>query len=168
MRAIIGAKLIASKKAQAGPKPFEIRDTRLPGFILRVQPSGVRSYVAQHGRGKRTTLGKVGELTPDEARERCQRVLGNVAHGRPPLFGIEGADNAVTLGSFIEDTYGPWLKANRPKSAGGTLERIDRHFDGWKARPSSMRTPKVGKKSAVTSAPTRRRGSPAPVRMKSA
>lgn len=134
MRAIIGARLIASKQAQAGLEPFEIRDTRLPGFILRVQPSGVRSYVAQFGRSKRKTLGKVGELTPDEARERCQRVLGNVAHGRPPMFGIDVAD-AVTLGAFIEETYSPWLRANRPKSAAGTLERIERHFADWKQRP---------------------------------
>ncbi len=135
MRAIIGARLIGSKQAQAGADPFEIRDTRLPGFILRVQPSGVRSYVAQFGRGKRKTLGKVGELTPDEARERCQRVLGNVAHGRPPMFGIDGAADAVTFGDFIQDTYAPWLRANRPKSAVGTLERIERHFADWKPRP---------------------------------
>lgn len=134
MRAIIGARLIASKEAQPRAKPFEIPDTRLPGFILRVQPSGVRSYVAQFGRGKRKTLGKVGELTPDEARERCQRVLGNVAHGRPPMFGIDVVD-AVTLGTFIDETYSPWLKANRPKSAAGTLERIERHFADWKQRP---------------------------------
>lgn len=133
MRAIIGARLIASKQAQAGAEPFEIRDTRLPGFILRVQPSGVRSYIAQFGRSKRKTLGKVGELTPDEARERCQRVLGNVAHDRPPMFGIEVTD-AVTLGVFVEETYAPWLKANRPKSAVGTLERIERHFGDWKSK----------------------------------
>lgn len=134
MRAIIGARLLASKQAQAAAEPFEIRDERLPGFLLRVQPSGVRSYIAQFGRGKRKTLGKVGELTPDEARERCQRVLGNVAHGRPPMFGIEGTD-AVTLGTFLDDSYAPWLKANRPKSATGTLERIERHFGGWKNKP---------------------------------
>lgn len=133
MRAIIGARLIASKQAQAGAKPFDIRDTRLTGFILRIQPSGARSYVCEYGRGKRVTLGKVGELTPDEARERCQRVLGNVAHGRPPMFGIEVAD-AVTFGTFVEETYAPWLKANRPKSAVGTLERVERHFGDWKSK----------------------------------
>lgn len=95
---------------------------------------GCGPNVAQYGRGKRKTLGKVGELTPDEARERCQRVLGNVAHGRPPMFGIDVVD-AVTLGTFIDETYAPWLKANRPKSAAGTLERIERHFADWKQRP---------------------------------
>src|SRR5256885_7425020 len=44
MQAIIGSTLLSSKVAQPTKKPFEIYDTRLIGFTLRVQPSGVRSY----------------------------------------------------------------------------------------------------------------------------
>jgi integrase len=134
VRAIIGARLLASQAGQAAAKPFEVRDTRLPGFILRVQPSGARSYVAQLGRGRRITLGKVGVLTPDEARERCGKVLGNVAHGRAPLAGIDGADR-LTLGDFIEKTYAPWLVANRPRSAASSLERTARNFGSWFSQP---------------------------------
>lgn len=130
MRAIIGAKLIGGKQAQPAEKPFEIRDTRLPGFILRIQPSGARSYIAQLGRGRRVTLAKVGEMTPEEARERCQKVLGNTAHGRPPLHGIDGTDS-LTLGTFFEDTYTPWLRANRPKTAAQTVQRFESVFGKW-------------------------------------
>ena len=76
MRAIIGAKLLSSDAAQLTKKPFEIYDSRLHGFMLRVQPSGVRSYYARLGRNRRIALGKVGALLPGEARVRCQRVLG--------------------------------------------------------------------------------------------
>lgn len=141
MRAIIGAKLVASKDAAPGPKPFEIRDTRLPGFLLRVQPSGARSYYAQHGRGRRTLIGSVGHLKPDEARERCEKILGNVAHSRPPLDGLDGAA-VLTLGDFIGkegDTaakcYRVWLAANKPKSAATTLQRLETQFGAWYARP---------------------------------
>jgi hypothetical protein len=142
VRAIIGAKLLPSKEAQAGPRPFEIRDTRLRGFILRVQASGARSYYAQHGRGRRTLIGAVGHYTPDEARERCAKILGNVAHDRHPLFGLDGA-NSLTLGEFIgEDgvtvehtTYRAWLKANRPKSAERTLQRLSTCFKSWYTQP---------------------------------
>ena len=131
MRAIIGAKLLSSKDAQPAQKPFEIRDTRLPGFILRVQPSGVRSYYAQWDRSKRIALGKVGHLTPEEARERCEKVLGNVAHARPPLAGVEGAESGPTLEEFIRDSYGPWTRANRPRGAEKTLDRIESCFKAW-------------------------------------
>lgn len=134
MQSIIGAKLIASKAAQPGEKPFTIADTRLRGFTLRVQPSGVRSYYARWGRSGIQVIGKVGEYTPDEARERCQKILGNVAHGRPPLHGLDGAEG-LTLGEFLTDTYAPWAHAHRPRTAGGTLDRIKLHFAGWYGRP---------------------------------
>ena len=134
MRAIIGAKLLTSKAAQPAEKPFTIADTRLPGFTLRVQPSGVRSYYARWGRSGIQVIGKVGEFTPDEARERCQQILGNVAHGRSPAAGLDGA-RGPTLSEFIEDHYRAWLQAHRPKSADRSLKRITTCFGEWFSRP---------------------------------
>jgi integrase len=144
VRAIISAKLLASKAAQPSAKPFEIRDKRLPGFVLRVQPSGYRSYYAEYGRAQRKRLGAVGHLTPDEARERCEKVLGNVAHDRALLDGLDGNAEAITLGQHIgkEDdaaeslaTYRQWLRANHPKSAARTLQRLQTCFGKWYTRP---------------------------------
>ena len=53
MQAIIGSTLLSSKVVQPTKKPFEIYDSRLIGFTLRVQPSGVRSYYARFGRNRR-------------------------------------------------------------------------------------------------------------------
>lgn len=140
MRGIISAKLLASKAAQPSAKAFEVRDKRLSGFVLRVQPSGYRSYYVEFGRGRRKRLGTVGHLTPDEARERCEKALGNVAHDRAPLAGLDGKSEAITLGQFIgtEDdaadslaTYRQWLRANRPKSAARTLQRLQTCFGQW-------------------------------------
>jgi len=112
VQSFIGVKLLSSKLAQPTIKLFEIYDSRLAGFTLRVQPTGVRSYYARFGRNRRYALGKVGTLRPHEARERCQKVLGNLAHGRHPLHGLGG--EGLTLGQFIDETYVPWVKANRP------------------------------------------------------
>jgi hypothetical protein len=146
MRAIIGAKLLTTAAARPGPKPIEIRDTRLRGFLLRVQPSGARSYYAQHGRGRRTLIGAVGEFTSDEARDRCQKILGNVAHGRSPLHSLDGA-SGPTLGEFIgkdgetnSTTYRAWLSANRPKSAATTLQRLETQFGSWYGSPLTQIT----------------------------
>jgi integrase len=137
VKALICASLLKSKAAQPREKPFDIRDTRLIGFILRVQPSGVRSYNVAFG-DSRVAIGKVGALTPDEARERAQKALGNIAHGRPPLYGIDGAtteSTGPTLEEFLKGTYEPWLMAHRPRRADKTIGEIRAHFAAWLPRP---------------------------------
>lgn len=138
MQTFIGSKLLSSKAAQPAAKPFEIYDSRLPGFTLRVQPTGVRSYYARFGRSRRIALGKAGALLPEEARDRCQKVLGNVAHGRHPLRGLDG--DGLTLGQFIKESYTPWIRANRPRTAESTLEKLNRLFGTWFAEPLSTIT----------------------------
>lgn len=132
---IISARFLSSAEAQAREKPFEIRDERLPGFVLRVQPSGVRSYIAQVGRGKRVTIGKVSASLPaDEARDKAARILGNAANGREPMEGIEGAEAVVPLGAFIEETYRPWLLAEHPRNV-RQVGRLQTVFAAWLQRP---------------------------------
>lgn len=67
-------------------------DDALPGFGLKVTPSGRKVYVIQYrvaglGRrafAKRLTLGEHGALTPDEARKLAKRELARVAQGSDP------------------------------------------------------------------------------------
>ncbi|HTC52729.1 MAG TPA: hypothetical protein VK700_12405 [Steroidobacteraceae bacterium] len=44
MNAFIGAKLLSSPTTLPKDQPFEIHDARLRGFMLRVQPTGMRSF----------------------------------------------------------------------------------------------------------------------------
>jgi hypothetical protein len=127
MQGFLGATLLTSKIAHSRSKPFEIYDTRLPGFTLRVQPSGSRSYYARFGRNRRIVLGNADSLTPEEARERCHKVLGNVVHGNHPLHGIQGSEG-MTLGTFVADTYTTWINAIRLRTAANTLEKLHRHL----------------------------------------
>ena len=75
-----------------------------------------------------------GAPADPKARSRCQRVLGNVAHGRHPLHGIDGAD-LLTLGRFIDETYAPWARTNRPRTATNTLQKLEIHLGTWFAEP---------------------------------
>jgi Arm DNA-binding domain len=72
-------------------KEFIAWDSALTGFGVRVRPSGAMSYVVIYRAGvgrkapvRKVTLGSVGKITPDTARELAQKALGSIAHGRDP------------------------------------------------------------------------------------
>jgi integrase len=69
-------------------KDVIVWDEDLPGFGLRLRPSGVRSWIVQYrnaqNRSRRVTLARLGVLTPDEARKEARRILGQVAQGADP------------------------------------------------------------------------------------
>ena len=56
-------------------------DRDLPGFGVRVYPSGTRAFVVQsrgEGRSRRHTIGRHGAITADEARERAARIIARI------------------------------------------------------------------------------------------
>ncbi len=81
-----------TKQMIAALKPEEkdivVWDESMPGFGVRVKPSGVRSFILQyrnrHGRSKRLTLGRIGELTLDQARREAGKLKGGVSLGDDP------------------------------------------------------------------------------------
>jgi len=146
MRGTISKRLVASIKPKA--RPYEIRDKRSPGFILRVQPSGVVSYVCEYARGKRITIAKTTVLTPAQARDEAELILADVAKGLDPK--AERNKNVkLTFKQFIDEQYAPWLKENL-KRGDEEVIRLQRKFkelhnkkledisawviDKWKAR----------------------------------
>lgn len=89
------ANLRITKRVVDGLKPqaneFTVWDGTLPGFGVRVRPSGAMSYIVVYragtGRGapvRRYTIAAVGKIAPDQARSRAQALLGSVAHGHDP------------------------------------------------------------------------------------
>ncbi len=56
--------------ARPREREYAVHDTALQGFMLRVQPSGARSWVFRFRRGgkvRRVTLGKPGAVNPTSA-----------------------------------------------------------------------------------------------------
>ncbi|MDH3465922.1 MAG: Arm DNA-binding domain-containing protein, partial [Gammaproteobacteria bacterium] len=94
----LNARTVAA--AKPADKPYELRDIKTVGFLLRVQPSGVMSFVAEFrpGKGrrkKRVTVGQSPVWTVERARRRAVAIM---AHGgRLPTQGRE----VLTLREFI-------------------------------------------------------------------
>ena len=117
MKAVINLRLLA--KVSPGISPIEIRDKRLSGFILRVQPSGSMSYICEYARGKRFTIGKTTSLTPAQARDKAKDILADAVKGVDPMT-EKKASRGFTLIGFLEIEYFPWASAHRKSS--GQLE----------------------------------------------
>jgi len=108
-------------------KPYEIRDTDTKGLLLRVQPSGVKSYVVELGRGKRRTVGDAGVLTLEQAKVTARQWLADLDSGKLPPA-ARGAKKPMTLREFITDKYAPWVKANR-RSGKAALDALKAQFE---------------------------------------
>ena len=90
---------------------YAIWDAQLPGFGVRVRPTGAKSYVvvyrAGSGRGapvRRYTIANVGKVAPEGARRRAKAILGQVAHGHDPA-GEKAAERATLTISELADRF---------------------------------------------------------------
>jgi integrase len=75
--------------ARPGPRESFVWGNELPGFGLRVFPSGRKTFFVQYraraqSRTRRYVLGPYGVLTPAEARDLAIEVLAQVRKGRDP------------------------------------------------------------------------------------
>jgi integrase len=123
MKEFIGNNLIAKLKPRA--KAYDVWDTKLTGFILRVLPSGSMVYRCEYARGKRITLGKANLLTPAQARDEARRILSEAVIGVLPSHSKHARD--LTLEKFFVSEYEPWRKANR-KNGKDDLRRLKVNF----------------------------------------
>lgn len=82
MKALIGNNLISALVPQE--KAYDIWDTKLTGFILRVNPTRSIVYRCEYGHGKRITIGKASILTPVQARDCAKEILADAVKGTLP------------------------------------------------------------------------------------
>jgi integrase len=125
MKAKISTTLI--KSLEPNTTPYDVRDTQLTGFMLRVQPSGYKSYVCNFGRGKRFTIGSADRFSPAQAREEAKKILAKSSLGQDPRQDKKRA-KAKTFEDYIDNIYGPWIEGHRKMST-EAIARIKRFDD---------------------------------------
>ena len=137
---------------------YDIRDTDLKGFGIRVLPSGRKSYFlhTQHeGRRRWTTIGDADAMAETEARSQARSVLAGVRKGQedgpvqPAAVAFEAVADEVfahcrrrwkprTLAvnlNYYENNILPWFKG-RPV-AGITRRDVLEWFGSLHAKPAS-------------------------------
>ncbi len=131
MKAKLTPRVVEATKPEAGP--YEIHDADLKGLLLRVQPSGVKSYIVTWGRGKRRTLGRHPVMTVTGARKAALAALSESAEHGAPLAVIEAnkppAEKPTTLRAFVVEHFAPWALAHQ-KAGQATVDAIEPVFGG--------------------------------------
>src|SRR5512134_2542492 len=75
-------------------------DNDVPGFGVRVMPSGRKSFILQYRTGRRSrrmVLGYVNVVTPERARQLAIAHLANIAEGYDPLAERDAGREAATV-----------------------------------------------------------------------
>lgn len=89
----------AAQSRDKPEKPYEVRAEKPMGLLLRVQPSGSRSFYVQLGRGKRVRIGPAGTYTLKQAEERAKKIILD------PGATSKKTGTGLTLGEYIDQHY---------------------------------------------------------------
>jgi integrase len=149
------AKAMISKGTVDAAMPAEkdviLWDKKLPGFGLKVTPAGGKSYfyrfrLARPGEAERTapakySIGKHGELTPQQARNRAQELAALVAQGIDPRE-LEADKRKAKDDARLQAEAKARLEADLAFARMAGLWLV--HYEDEKARrPSSVRQAKL-------------------------
>lgn len=118
-------------------------DTVLPGFGVRIYPSGRKSFVLSYraqGRKRMMVLGNYGVLTLEEARRQARKRLVHIQEGRDPIEEKRRDTQGRTFGDLIETYITRHAKPHK-KTWETDRDRLKRHVPaGWPGRKVSMIT----------------------------
>jgi integrase len=135
MKAKLTNRTVASLKPQE--RSFDVRDTDIKGFLIRVRPTGSMTYLLQYrnsqGLQRHFKIGTVGDITPVQARDIAAKKAAEIAGGKDiqavrKQARVEGGKARYqTLKGFLDGKYGPWVTEHR-RNHKETLSRICRNF----------------------------------------
>jgi integrase len=119
--------------ARSGTKPSFTWDDKLSGFGVLTLSSGAKSFVFQfrtiEGRSRRATIGKVGALTPEQARTIAEGMSRRVKGGGDPLADKAAAREALTVAALLDRYTASARYAQKAEHTQRTgIGQIERHL----------------------------------------
>ena len=95
-----------ARESKPQEKDTILFDMKLPGFGLRLHPSGHKVYVVQtriQGRTRRIVIARYGELKLSQARRSAREMLARIRAGENPADAIQREKEAPTFSEFAEE-----------------------------------------------------------------
>jgi integrase len=105
-------------------------DDQLPGFGLRIQPSGVKTYLIQYrfaGRTRRLKIARDGVLSAKQARDRAKALLGDVARGIDPAARRDEERRDLTVAELIDLYITEGMTTKKPSTIANDKGKLNRH-----------------------------------------
>lgn len=120
------------------------KDIPIPGFGVRVYPSGVKAFVLRYrarGRKRLMVLGSYGsELTLTEARAKARKTRNETRDGADPVEERRRESQGKTFGDLIV-TFLKNKATRGKKTVGDDEKRLNLHIPkSWRARPADSIT----------------------------
>ena len=116
-------------------KRIEIYDSVQSGMILRVTPTGHKSFAFRYwydGRSTQRTIGKFGDVSLGEARKKAGEWKDMLSDGLDPITEKKKnkRENPITLGEYIEEFKNDYLKRKLKESTQTTYKsRLNKVLD---------------------------------------
>ena len=133
------AKLTATTLATltAADVAYEVRDTEIKGFLLRVLPTGSKTYFFQYrnakGRQQNYRIGPATSIKPRQARDIAESLAGRVLGGadihaeKKQARALGDRERFQTWRGFIDHQFGPWAREHR-RQGEESLKRLEANF----------------------------------------
>ncbi len=105
-----------------GERKLRLFDDKLPGFFIEIWPSGTITFYVRYrdprGRGREMRIGRLGEVTADQARKKAHEIKAQARLGGDPAGERDKLKAMPTFSAFMESRYLPFVK-----------DRIRSHLD---------------------------------------
>ena len=114
-----------ARETGPGPKDTILFDRTLPGFGLRIHPSGRKVWILQarvEGRSRRIVIARHGEMSLAQARRQARDLLTRIRKGGNPAEDIRREKETPTFREFADE----YLRRSEPhwKPSGRETVRI--------------------------------------------
>lgn len=135
-----GVAILLTKRSVDAAEKRAVRyciwDSALPGFGLRVETSGAKTFIVRYraeGGGRTAaqrfvTVGRYGPLTPDAARRQAKILLGGVATGEDPADDRRAKRAEMKINGLIDLYEEEGCFVQRGKRQGMPMKPLTKQF----------------------------------------